>query len=149
MRRLAAFFLTFFLIGCSIEKQQASRDISYSKMKELSDNGDTFYFFLYAPWCSHCKVSVPIVKTVMAERNDYYFLNGEDMTRNEHTRLKNEMLNCVDSSDELLTSEGDRAFYPSLCLIKNRNLVFAKSGLPKTEKNISSLIKDIDYRFSL
>lgn len=116
-------------------------EISYAAFKEKKDSDETFFLFLYAPWCDHCKVSIPLVEELFKERNDYYLMNGEELSKEEHLEFKAELLTKTPADDSLYISDGSRAFYPTIAYYEKGDLAKMKSGLPKTKKNLEILIQ--------
>lgn len=131
----------------SISSGDEHFEISYSSLSERIDSNERFYLFIYAPWCNHCKASIPLVKNKFMDRNDAFYLNGETMSIDEHMQLKTSYISAMQNSDALLSSSSQRVLYPTIGLYKERKLVYAKSGLPKTQKNIDLLIDQLDNEY--
>ncbi len=83
----------------------------------------------------------------MKNRNDWFLLNGEYLSLEEHLYIKETFLKAVNKEDPLLSNNESRVFYPSIGYFYERELKYAKSGLPKTQKNINQLINQIDLLF--
>lgn len=143
MRKTTKLFLLFLsslsLFSCAKEKPH-QEEIRYESFLGLKEEKEDFFLFLYAPWCEHCKVSIPLVKDLFKERDDYYLMNGEELSKWEHRWLKSELLTKAKEGDPLIQSESERAFYPTIAYYKQGSLSRMKSGLPKTRKNLETLV---------
>ena len=133
-------FSLFSQIAACNNKKIYNPEIKFVELKETTISKRSFYLFIYAPWCQHCKISIPLVKEEMKNRNDWFLLNGEYLSLEEHLYIKETFLKAVNKEDPLLSNNESRVFYPSIGY-------FAKSGLPKTQKNINQLISQIDLLF--
>lgn len=153
-RLLIIDLLLVLTIGCSKSNlldncENANFEISYSDIDSISNNCKRFYLFVYAPWCPHCQQSIPLVRSIFSSRNDAYYLNGETMSVGEHASLRTGFVDVLDDGDPLLASDSTRVLYPSVGLYVDKELVYAKSGLPKTERNLKQLIRQIEEDYPL
>lgn len=140
-------FSLFSQIAACNNKKIYNPEIKFVELKEITISKRSFYLFIYAPWCQHCKISLPFVKEEMKNRNDWFLLNGEYLSLEEHLYIKEAFLKAVNKEDPLLSNNESRVFYPSIGYFYEGELKYAKSGLPKTQKNISQLINQIDLLF--
>lgn len=131
----------------SITSSDSTFEISYQSLSEIIESNNRFYLFIYAPWCSHCKASIPLIRNKFKDRNDAFYLNGETMSIDEHIQLKSTYIEAMQNSDALISSSSQRVLYPTIGLYKERKLIYAKSGLPKTQKNIDLLIDQLDNEY--
>lgn len=147
MRWILALFFALSCASCS-PSYQRNPDVSYRAFQSRAKEEKAFFVFLYAPWCPHCQKSLPLVENALRGRDDWYLLNGEEMTRQEHLSFKEEVLTATEEGDPLRASKAERAFYPTVSYYAGGLVRFAKSGLPKEARNVRKLLFQIESSFS-
>lgn len=92
-------FSLFSQIAACNNKKIYNPEIKFVELKETTISKRSFFLFIYAPWCQHCKISIPLVKEEMKSRNDWFLLNGEYLSLEEHLYIKETFLKAVNKED--------------------------------------------------